>query len=271
MQGRVFVAPRTSALVAKARAVPCHEPGGGGRRAQRLAALGQRLRASALGSTPLGVGVCLGLGDRLPPLSVDGWPRPVCQGRNRQAARGAVCLGEGEPGQGLWPVGAPLPAPGHGWGLLLGGLPAFPIPARRRLARVRGHPCEGSGARGHRVPPRELRRLTLRPAPAGTAWTIRRCRDRTPRSQPAPLMPCPAAVLRPEAAGSALLRILNRAAGDGLPQGLRPVTPTGSQPPCGGGKACTPSGAITAPLSLPPLSSTRSALPRTDGWATRSA
>jgi hypothetical protein len=47
---------------------------------------------------------------------------------------------------------------------------------------------------------------------------------------------CHALVARPADAWSSVLLIINRASGDSLPQVLRPVTPTGSQPPCGVGQ-----------------------------------
>jgi hypothetical protein len=84
--------------------------------------------------------------------------------------------------------------------------------------------------------PRYLRRLPVRPAPACPAWTIRRCRDRTRRYQPAQLIGCHALVARPEDAGSGTLLIINRASVCRLPRLLRPVTPAGSRPPFGVGQ-----------------------------------
>ena len=80
---------------------------------------------------------------------------------------------------------------------------------------------------------RELRRLTLRQAPAWTAWTIRRCRDRTRRWQAAQLIRCHALIVRSEDACSSGLRMGNRASVRGLLRRSRPITPVGSQPPCG--------------------------------------
>ena len=53
-------------------------------------------------------------------------------------------------------------------------------------------------------------------------------------------MLCQVGIRWPEDACSALLLIINRASVDGLPQVLRPVTPTGSQPPFGVGQSLNP-------------------------------
>jgi hypothetical protein len=88
---------------------------------------------------------------------------------------------------------------------------------------------------------RELRRLTLRQAPAWTAWTRRRCRDRPRRWQAAQLLRCHALLVRSEDACSSGLRLGNSASVRGLPRRSRPLTPVGSQPPCGGGQSVHPS------------------------------
>src|SRR5919108_2257454 len=53
-------------------------------------------------------------------------------------------------------------------------------------------------------------------------------------------MPCQGGSRRPEDACSKVLLIINRASVDGLPPVLRPVTPTGSPPPCGVGQSWNP-------------------------------
>src|SRR5215510_12181090 len=53
-------------------------------------------------------------------------------------------------------------------------------------------------------------------------------------------MLCQVGIRWPEDACSALLLIINRASVDGLPQVLRPVTPTGSQPPFSVGQSLHP-------------------------------
>ena len=66
---------------------------------------------------------------------------------------------------------------------------------------------------------------------------MRRCRDRTRREQPAQSIPCQAGILRPEDACSGMLLIINRASVCSLLRLLRPVPPTGSQPPLSVGQA----------------------------------
>jgi hypothetical protein len=105
-------------------------------------------------------------------------------------------------------------------------LPVFSVPRLTAQARA-ANECT------HRY----LKRLTLRRAPACIAWTIRRCRDRTRRYHPAQSMLCPGGIRRPEDAGSRGLLIVNRTSVDGLPRLLRPVTPRGSQHPCGSGQS----------------------------------
>ena len=117
---------------------------------------------------------------------------------------------------------------------------------------------------------RELSRLTLRHAPRCTAWTSRRCRDRTRREQPAQSMPCQAVVVRPKDACSTVLLIINRASVYGLPQVLRPVTPLGSQHSFGSGQSLNPSRPHYRTACASSRSCTRYALPRTYAGATRS-
>jgi hypothetical protein len=93
----------------------------------------------------------------------------------------------------------------------------------------------------HACPNRERRRLTGRQAPAWTAWTIRRGRDRPRRWPAAPWLRCQALLVRSEDACRAGLRRVHSASGRGLPRRSRPSTPVGSQPPCGVGQRLTPS------------------------------
>jgi hypothetical protein len=118
---------------------------------------------------------------------------------------------------------------------------------------------------------RSRRRLPWRHAPAGTAWTRRRGRDRTCREQAAQLLRCHVLLARPEDACRARRPMVNCASGDGVPRRARPVTPAGSQPPVGGGHACPPLGPMTGPPSLPPASLPGSASPRACAWATPGA
>jgi hypothetical protein len=101
------------------------------------------------------------------------------------------------------------------------------LPAKARAA----HECTN----------RELRRLTLRQAPAWTAWTLRRCRERTRRWQAAQFIRCHALVVRSEDACRSGLLMVHRASVRGLPRRSRPITPVGSQPPFGVGQSLHPS------------------------------
>jgi hypothetical protein len=88
---------------------------------------------------------------------------------------------------------------------------------------------------------RALRRLPLRQAPAWTAWTIRRCRDRPRRCHVAQLMRCHARVVGPGDAGRSRRLMGNSASVYGLLHRSRPVTPAGSPPPFGVGHSVHPS------------------------------
>ena len=83
-------------------------------------------------------------------------------------------------------------------------------------------------------------------------------------------MLCQGGILRPEDACSNLLRIVNRASVDGLPQVLRPVTPLGSQPPFGVGQRLNPYLHHYGRAFASSRSFTRCTFPRTYAWATRS-
>src|SRR5262245_16482111 len=84
-------------------------------------------------------------------------------------------------------------------------------------------------------------------------------------------MPCQGGLLRPEDACSRVLLIVNRASVDGLLQVLRPVTPTGSQPPFGVGQSLHPYRHHYSTAFASSRSFTCCAFPRTYAWATRSA
>ena len=112
---------------------------------------------------------------------MDGLPRPILQRRHRERALGAIFLGNGEALQRSWAVATPLTHAVDGSGFLLWRLPEFVSDPRRLCAGVLGYRLTARARAAHACTNRELRRLTLRQAPACTAWTIRRCRDRTRR------------------------------------------------------------------------------------------
>lgn len=143
LHGNVLFEPGKSDVVEKALNVPLQDPSGGGRLPQRLEALVNGIRAPTLGPKPLGIAIRLGFGNRLERLQVGRLPCPIFHSRDRQAARSAVLLGDGEPFQGLRLVVAPLPDPGHRCGFLFRRLPTLPIDASCLLARVLDHPFDG--------------------------------------------------------------------------------------------------------------------------------
>ena len=109
---------------------------------------------------------------------MDGLPRPILQRRNREGALGAIFLGNVEAFQRSWAVATPLTNAVDGSGFLLWRIPEFvinpgvflPVFSVTRLT---------ARARGKRVHQQIAQALDLAPSPACTAWTIRRCRDRT--------------------------------------------------------------------------------------------
>jgi hypothetical protein len=178
--GDVLFEPRKSDVIEKPFNIPFQDPGGRRGVAEDVEALCYRICAAALRTEPRGVGIRSGFGNRLECLEMDGLPRPILQRRHREGALGAIFLGTVEAFQRSWAVATPLTKAVAGSGLLLWRLPEFVIDPRRLFAGVLGHPSDGARA-ANECTNRELRRLTLRHAPACTAWTIRRCRDRTRR------------------------------------------------------------------------------------------
>src|SRR3989442_1443296 len=109
---------------------------------------------------------------------------------------------------------------------------------------------------------RERRRLTLRHVPACTAWTIRRCRDRTRRGHAAQLLWCQRGVVRPEDACRSTDYPLYTAPRLPVccvflvrshPREVRRLSARGN--------ACTPLHPMTGWRSLPPASLTGVAMP----------
>jgi hypothetical protein len=121
------------------------------------------VRASMLGSTPIGVLVRRGFGYRLQGLEIDRLSCPICQGGERQRALLTGFLGAIDPLQGGGPIALPSAEARYRIRFLLWSVPAFPIHPGRLVASILGHPLDGYGARGNRVDHQRAQALDLAP------------------------------------------------------------------------------------------------------------
>src|SRR5262245_21084983 len=122
---------------------PCQDPVSRGFLPQDLEALVDGIRASTLGSKPIGVWISRGFGHRLQCPEMDRLSCLVHEGWDRQRALLAVFLGDIDPLQGRGPIAPPSADAHYRARFLLWGVPEFPIHPGRLLARILGHPFDG--------------------------------------------------------------------------------------------------------------------------------
>ena len=175
MQGEVVFSPRTPEVSADPWKIPCPDPRGGSVLPPDLEAWVDGIRASTRRSTPVGVLLSRGRGDRRQCLARDRLSGPVPAGWERPWALRAVVLGEIDPLQGCRPITPPSAEVRDRSRVLRWGVPEVPLHPRRLLASRLGHPLDGDGAHGTRVDPPIAQALDLAPRPwlnrlDETAW-----------------------------------------------------------------------------------------------------
>jgi hypothetical protein len=177
-QGEGCCQPCTPTGLEKPWPVPVHEPGSRGVLPQALDALGDGLCASTRGSQPRGVWLARGCGNRLQGLEMDRLSCPIPAGGSDSGRCWPLVWGRAIRFQGAGrsprhrPMRTTAPAVGSGVSQRSPSTPGVFVPGgsvTRLTAQARA---------AHAWTNRELRRLTLRHAPACTAWTRRRGRDR---------------------------------------------------------------------------------------------